>query len=236
MNNTEKKSPETDPTTEPTAEAPAAEPDAAAPEHGEPTPGSEASEAEPKAETPWAGTADAPDSAVEEPAAEPDPAIEIAALNDKLLRALADGENLRRRAQRDREDMSKYAISGFAREMLAVADNLRRALDSLPEGAADDDTSWKGFVEGVELTERELQSVMARHGIEKLDPAGEKFNHDYHEALFEVPTGDAPPGTIVQVVEVGYVLKDRLLRPARVGVAKAVPEADAEEHRVDTTV
>lgn len=185
-------------------------------------------DAEPAAEAEAPGAAEAAGEAPQpdgepEPAAAPDPAAEIASLNDKLLRALAEGENLRRRARRDREEASKYAIAGFAREMLAVADNLRRALDAIPDQGAEPDDARAGFVEGVRLTERELQSIMARQGIERIDPAGERFDHDWHEALFEVPTGDAPPGTVVQVIEAGYRLRDRLLRPARVGVAKAPP-------------
>jgi molecular chaperone GrpE len=164
-----------------------------------------------------------------------DPALEIAALNDKLLRTLAEGENLRRRAQREREDTAKYAITNFAREILSVADNLQRALASLPETPEDADDAISAFADGVKLTERELQSIFERHGIEKIDPKGRKFDHDRHEAMFEIPTADAPAGTVVQVFEIGYMLKDRLLRAAKVAVAKALPEPD-ESERVDTKV
>lgn len=157
-------------------------------------------------------------------------AAEIAELKDKLLRALAETENVRRRATKEREDTSKYAIAGFARDMLGIADNLRRALDNAPQ-----DGSAQTFVEGVALTERELQAALERHGIKKLDPKGEKYNHDLHEAMFEVPTADAAPGTVVQVVEPGYMIHDRLLRPARVGVAKALPGAAGAGQQVDTT-
>ncbi len=197
-------------------------PDAADADPVAPPPPAEEAVAPPPDADPAAEAEATPDADPAEEAA-PDPAAEIASLNDKLLRALAEGENLRRRARRDREEASKYAIAGFAREMLAVADNLRRALDAIPDRAAEPDDVWAGFVEGVRLTERELQSIMARQGIERIDPAGERFDHDRHEALFEVPTGDAPPGTVVQVIEAGYRLRDRLLRPARVGVAKAPP-------------
>lgn len=174
----------------------------------------------------------------DEPGAEDeiiDPAAEIAALNDRLLRTLAEGENLRRRAQREREDTAKYAIANFARDILSVADNLQRALSSLPETPSDADDPIAAFTDGVKLTERELQSIFERHGIEKIDPQGQKFDHDRHQAMFEMPTADAPAGTVVQVLEVGYLLKDRLLRAAKVAVAKAIPEPDASE-RVDTKV
>ena len=159
---------------------------------------------------------------------------DLAETKDKLLRALAETENVRRRAQKDREDMSKYAITNFARDVLTVADNLRRALDAIPEEARKADETVKSIVEGVELTERELLAAFDRYAIKKVDPLGEKFSVDFHEAMFEVPTGDAAPGTVVQVMEVGYTLHDRLLRPARVGVAKALPDAPQQEG-VDTT-
>ncbi len=162
------------------------------------------------------------------------PQDEIAELKDKLLRTLAENENMRRRARREREDTAKYAVASFARDMLGAADNLRRALDAIPEGSPGDDDSLGALIEGVQLTERALLSVFERHGIRKIDPMGEKFDHDFHEAMFEVPTDDAEPGTVVQVVEVGYLIHDRLLRAAKVGIAKAPPESD-EEHVLDTT-
>ncbi len=171
----------------------------------------------------------------ETPAAEEAPQDEIAELKDKLLRTLAENENMRRRARREREDTAKYAVASFARDMLGAADNLRRALDAIPEGSPGDDDSLGALIEGVQLTERALLSVFERHGIRKIDPMGEKFDHDFHEALFEVPTTDAAPGTVVQVVELGYLIHDRLLRAAKVGIAKAPRESD-EEHVLDTTV
>ena len=117
------------------------------------------------------------------------PEEEIAALKDKLLRSLAENENLIRRARKDREDATKYAASNFARDMLGVADNLRRAMEAVPAELRDGDDAVKAFLEGVQLTERELLSTLERHGIQKLSPLGEKFDHDRHEALFEVPTG-----------------------------------------------
>lgn len=182
-----------------------------------------------------AESAEAPAEAAAPPPSGKTPEQEIAELKDRLLRSLAENENLIRRAKRDREDTAKYAAANFARDMLTVADNLNRALAAVPEGARDDETV-RAFVEGVELTGRELLAALERHGIRKISPLGEKFNHDLHEALFEVPTSDAAPGTVVQVLEDGYVIHDRLLRAAKVGVAKALPGAGGEGgHKVDTT-
>ena len=165
---------------------------------------------------------------------ERDPEAEIVDLNDKLLRALAETENLRRRARKEREDTANYAVASFARDLLSVADNLGRALGALPETLDETGDVLSGFIEGVRLTERELANVMERHGIEKVAPTGEKFDPNRHEAMFEIPTGAAAPGTVVQVVEIGYVLKERLLRAAKVGVARPLPESE-EGESVDTT-
>lgn len=151
---------------------------------------------------------------------------EIADLKDKMLRAVAEAENVRRRAQKDVEDARKYSIAGFARDMLAVADNLGRALDALPEGA-DKDDKFGSFVEGVQLTGREVANVLQRHGVNEVRPHGEKFDHNLHQAMFEVEDADQPHGTVNQVLQVGYTLGDRLLRPAMVGVTKAPAKADA---------
>jgi molecular chaperone GrpE len=142
---------------------------------------------------------------------------ELAEAKDRALRAVAEVENYRRRADKEREDTAKYAITGFAREMLAVADNLRRALESQPADLPD---SLKAFVSGVELTERELLAIFERAGIVKLSPEGQPFNHDLHQAIFEVEDAGKPAGTVVQVLQSGYTLKDRLLRPAMVGLSK----------------
>ena len=152
---------------------------------------------------------------------------EIADLKDKLLRALADNENTIRRAKREREDTAKYAAANFARDMLTVADNLRRALDAAPESLSDGDEQTKAFMEGIDLTSRELLSVLERHGIKQIAPVGEKFNHDLHEALFEVPTSDMEAGMVVQVIEDGFTIHDRLLRAAKVGVSKTINEPEA---------
>ena len=145
---------------------------------------------------------------------------ELADTKDRLLRALAETENVRRRAQREREDTQKYAVSGFARDLLATADNLRRALDSVPE-AEIRDARTRSLLDGVAATERELLSVFERHGLQRIDPRGERFDHNFHQAVFEVERPDAPAGTVIEVLQPGYVLHDRLLRPAMVGVAKA---------------
>ena len=161
----------------------------------------------------------------EEPSAEERVAAleaELAEQKDHLLRALAETENVRRRAQREREDALKYAVSGFAKELLSVADNLRRALDSLPESEVRDERT-RGLLAGVAATERELLSVFARHGIQRIDPDGERFDHNLHQAIFEAERPGKPSGTIIEVLQPGYVLHDRLLRPAMVGVAKENP-------------
>ena len=161
-----------------------------------------------------------------EPPAEPapDPKAELEAqivdLTDRFARAVAELENYRRRAEREREDVAKYAISNFARDMLAVADNLGLALASISAEGRGEDKNLDTLAAGVELTERELMAAFERQGITKVDPMGERFNHDLHQAMFEIEDTDKPSGTIVEVMQAGYVLKDRLLRPAMVGVTK----------------
>jgi molecular chaperone GrpE len=148
---------------------------------------------------------------------------ELAEYKDRLLRALAETENVRRRAQREREEASKYAVAGFAKDLLSAADNLRRALESLPESEAKDERT-RSLLAGVEATERELLSVFERHGIKRIDPQGERFDHNFHQAIFEAERPDQPSGSVVEVLQPGYVLHDRLLRPAMVGVAKGGPK------------
>lgn len=164
---------------------------------------------------------------------------EVADLNDKLLRALAETENIRRRAERDKGDASKYAIASFAREMLSVGDNLRRALGTVEADVRKEHAVIEQLMVGLEMTDREIQNTFERFGIKDIEAMGEKFDHNLHEAMFEIDDPSKPAGTVVQVVETGYVLKDRLLRPAKVGVSKggpapakngpteAVPAADA---------
>jgi molecular chaperone GrpE len=154
---------------------------------------------------------------------------ELADTKDELLRARAESENQRRRAQREREDTQRYAAANFAKDLLDVADNLRRALASTDPAALQDDRA-KALVEGVAATERALLAAFERHGIKRIEPElGERFDPNSHEAMFEAPNTGQPGGSIVQVVQPGYRMHDRLLRPAMVGVAKA----DAEAARTD---
>lgn len=163
------------------------------------------------------------------------PDEEIAELKDKLLRTLADMENLRRRSQKDREDAVKFSAANFARDMLSVADNLRRATESIPKEDETDGGSLAAFIEGISLTEKELISTLERHGIRKIEPMGEKFDPKFHEAMYEVPSADAENGTVMQVVEAGYVIHDRLLRPAKVGIAKVAPRSNELEDEIKRT-
>lgn len=159
---------------------------------------------------------------------------EAAQLKDQLLRALAETENVRRRAQRDREDAGKYAIANFARDVLQVADNLQRALEAIPAAALAEDEALKNLHEGVSATERQLAAALERQAVKRIWPMGEKFDANLHQAMFEVPTMDHMPGTVVQVMQAGYVIHDRLLRPALVGVAKATAGDAPGAGRVDT--
>ena len=139
---------------------------------------------------------------------------------DRTMRALADAENTRKRAQKDREDAGKYAVSSFARDLLDFSDNFKRALDAIPEDTPD---AVRG---GLEAMEREMLSTFDRHGIKKIEPLDEMFDANFHEVMFEAPMEGKQAGTIIQVIDAGYVLNDRLLRAAKVGIAKADPNAD----------
>ena len=158
---------------------------------------------------------------------------ELAEQKDRLLRALAETENVRRRGQREREDAAKYAIAGFAKELLSVADNLRRALDSLPAEEAKDERT-RSLLAGVEATERELLTVFERNGVRRIDPNGERFDPNFHQAVFEAERPGKCAGTIIEVLQPGYVLHDRLLRPAMVGVAKETPRPEKPVKSADT--
>lgn len=175
------------------------------------------------------------DEPVADPLAQPDAAerapdalaqkdAEVAQLRDQMLRALAEAENTRRRAERDREETGKFAVANFAREMLAVADNLRRALDSVPSDAKAGNTALATLLEGVELTDRQLQTLFEKHGITRIVPMDQPFDPHFHQAMFEVPGTGKPSGTVVQVLQAGFVIHGRLLRPALVGVAKGEPQ------------
>ncbi|APF38765.1 nucleotide exchange factor GrpE [Chelatococcus daeguensis] len=172
--------------------------------------------------------ADAPENAAPEAAQAASEALEALVserddLKDKLLRTLAEMENLRRRTEREVADARAYGMTSFARDMLTVADNIQRALESVPPEVRDSDTV-KPFVEGVELTERDLLKTLERHGVRKLSPQGERFDPNLHQAMFEVPDPSVPNGTVVQVVQAGFVIGERVLRPALVGVSKGGPK------------
>lgn len=153
-------------------------------------------------------------------------AIEAADLKDKLLRTIAEMENLRRRSKRETVDAAKYGVTKFARDMLSVSDNLRRALDAMPEDEkASANDVVKAVLEGVEMTEKSLITAFERHGITPIQPEiGTKFNANQHEAMFEVPGTGQPGGAIIQIVETGYMIGERLLRAAKVGIAKSEPK------------
>ncbi|MGH6869996.1 MAG: nucleotide exchange factor GrpE [Rhizomicrobium sp.] len=165
------------------------------------------------------------------------PDVQIAELKDRLLRALADTENLRRRAEREKQDASQYAIAGFARDMVGIADNFARALAaSPPEKREAADPQIKAVIEGVEATERQLLSTLERYGVRQIDTEGAKFDPNLHQAIAQVPGHGKPQGTIMNVVQTGYVIGDRLLRPAMVTVAAPPPPASEPGASVDTTV
>lgn len=145
---------------------------------------------------------------------------QVADLKDQLLRAVAEGENIRRRAAREKQDASKFAIASLARDLLAVPDTLDRAVSSISEDIRGQE-GVSGLIEGMELTKRQLLGIFERHGIKPIHPLGEKFDPNFHQAMFEAPDTGQADGTIVQILQMGYVIGDRLLRPAMVGVAKS---------------
>lgn len=165
-------------------------------------------------------------------AAQPDPFTVIEKLNaengelkDRLLRSLAEMENLRRRTEREVADARAYGVANLARDMLTVADNLARAVQSLPAEAQEGgDAALKALIEGVELTERDLHAALGRHGVTKLEPQGEKFDPNFHQAMYEAPHPDLPAGAVAEVVQSGWKIGDRLLRPALVGISKGAPK------------
>ncbi len=175
---------------------------------------------------------------------------EAADLKDQLLRTLADMENLRRRTEREIADTRTYAVTNFARDIVGAADNLTRAIAAIDaEARATGGEAMISLVEGVELTERELVKALEKHGVSRVDPVGEKFDPNFHQAMFEVPDPSVASGTVVQVMQIGFKIGDRVLRPALVGVGRGGPKATAatEEaaqpetppetgHRVDKTV
>jgi molecular chaperone GrpE len=154
---------------------------------------------------------------------------EVASLQDRHLRLLADMENLRRRTEREVADARLYGITQFARDVVTVADNMQRALAALDHEIREKaDAGVKALLDGVELTERELLKALEKHGVKKLDPQGQKFDPHRHQAMFEVPDPSVPAGTVVQVMQPGYLIGERVLRPAMVGVAKGGPKSGSD--------
>lgn len=169
------------------------------------------------------GADEAPETNADATATDPVETLqaENADLRDKLLRTIAEMENLRKRTEREVADTRSYAIAGFARDMLAATDSLSRALMVLPAEAREStDATIKSLVEGIEMTEREMQRLLAKHGVKPIEAEGQKFDPHKHQAMFEVPDPSRPEGTVVQVVQAGFAIGDRVLRPAMVGVAK----------------
>lgn len=184
------------------------------------------------AATEAAGTEESVAAAAQTEAAAPSPVealqAEVADLKDKLLRTLAEMENLRRRTEKEIRDSRDYAITGFARDLLAISDNLVRATTAVPDEArAGADETLKALLEGVDLTSREFVKTLEKHGVKKLEPLNGRFDPNIHQAMFEMPNPEVPAGTVVQVLQDGYVIGDRVLRPALVGVAKGGPKAQA---------
>ena len=157
----------------------------------------------------------------------------ISELKDQLLRTVADSENLRKRLEREKEQTRKFGIANFAKDLLSIADNLGRALDAAPNKEDIEDLAIENFVLGVQMTEQELQKAFDNNNIRKIDPLGEKFDYNFHQAMFEVEETDKAPGIVVQVLQPGYAIDDRILRPAMVGVAAA--KGGKKNVAVDTT-
>lgn len=170
---------------------------------------------------------DAPTGGDEQAARIAELELEVAEAKDKMLRAVAEQENVRRRAQKDVENATRRSIKSFASDLLAVADNLRRALDSIDESTRKENPALENMLIGVEMTERELMNAFARHGIQQMQPVGQRFDPNIHEAMFEYDDPDQPAGTVGQVIETGYLIQDQPLRAAKVGVTKGGPKADA---------
>jgi molecular chaperone GrpE len=168
---------------------------------------------------------------------QPDPAALAAEFKDRLLRTLAEMENLRRRTEREVTDARLYGVSSFARDLLGVADNMRRALDAVaPELRAGAEAGVKALIDGVELTERELLKALEKNGVRQFSPKGAKFDPNVHQAMFEVPNPTVPAGSVVEVVAPGYMLGERVLRPAMVGVSKGGPKTAPAARSLDDSV
>ncbi|MFV0297314.1 MAG: nucleotide exchange factor GrpE [Hyphomicrobiaceae bacterium] len=146
--------------------------------------------------------------------------LEVAELKDRLLRTHAEMENVRKRLEREKADIAKYAISKFAKDVIEIGDNVQRAIGAVPTEAAEHDEALKSFLEGVTMIEREFLNVLERHGVKRMDPKGEPVNPQFHQAVMEMPVPNVPSGTVAQVCQPGYTIEDRVLRPAMVVVAK----------------
>jgi molecular chaperone GrpE len=172
------------------------------------------------------------DAAIDIAEPEPDYEAQLAEMKDQLIRAIAETDNVRKRAARDLEDTNKYAVSKFAGGLVSVLENLQRATGSISEELRAENAQVKNLAEGVEMTLRELLNVFERFGIKRIDPVGEKFNHQFHQAMQQIEDAQAEAGTVLQVLQAGYVIHDRLLQPALVNVAKKPASDDAKQ--VDT--
>ncbi len=160
---------------------------------------------------------------------------ELASVRDQWVRAAAEAENVRKRAKRDIEDAARYGISSFARDMVSVLENLMRASESITPAAKQENAVLASLFQGVELTQQELLGIFEKYGIRRIDPLGQKFDHNFHEAVVQVEQQNVEPGTVIQVVQAGYIIHDRLLRPAMVAVSKAASQPPKIE-KVDTVV
>ena len=150
-------------------------------------------------------------------------------LKDQLMRSLADGENLRKRTQKDIEHAKKYSHISFIKELVSSVDNLQRALQSIPEDTSSLPEPIKNLIVGLEIVEKEVISTLEKHNVKQINPIGEKFDYNFHQAMFEVVTNESDPGTVVEVSQKGYLLYDRLVRPAMVGIAKKIDAEDTEK-------
>ena len=145
-------------------------------------------------------------------------------LKDQLMRTLAESENLRKRTVKDVDQAKKYSHISFVRDLVSSVDNFKRALDSLPEDKADLPEPIKNLIIGLEIVEKEINSTFEKHNLKQISPLGEKFDYNFHQAMFEVPTNDTDPGIVIEVSQIGYLLYDRLVRPAMVGISKKIEE------------
>ena len=154
-------------------------------------------------------------------------------LKDQLMRTLADGENLRKRTLKEVEHSKKYSHISFVKDLVSSVDNLQRALEAVPEDKSSLPEPIKNLIIGLEIVEKEITSTLEKHNVKQIDPLGEKFDYNFHQAMFEVPTNDDEPGTVVQVSQKGYILHDRLVRPAMVGISKKIDENNNHEKKIE---